>query len=45
MIGPKLKARNLENQKTEVMIGVDVLNKMTSLGRLKFETVVSKGEA
>lgn len=39
VIGPKLKARNLENQKTEVMIGVNILNKMTSLGRPKFEAV------
>lgn len=39
VIGPKLKARNLENQKTEVMIGVDILNKMTNLGRPDFAAV------
>ncbi|MFT4960463.1 MAG: hypothetical protein ACI92Z_001547 [Paracoccaceae bacterium] len=33
VIGEKLKARNLENQKTEVRISISVLNKMTKLGR------------
>ena len=37
VIGPKLKARNFENQKTEVRIGVSILNKMTELGRAEFE--------
>lgn len=39
VIGPKLKARNFENQKTEVRISVGVLNKMTKLGRAEFEAV------
>ena len=39
VIGPKLKARNLPNQKTEVKIGKDILNKMTELGRPQFECV------
>ena len=37
VIGPKLKARNFQNQKTEVRIGVHILNKMTELGRPEFE--------
>lgn len=37
VIGPKLKARNFENQKTEAKIGVRILNRMTELGRPKFE--------
>ena len=37
IIGPKLKARSFENQKTEVKIGVQVLNRMTGLGRPSFE--------
>lgn len=37
VIGPKLKARSFENQKTEAKIGVCVLNKMTGLGRPRFE--------
>lgn len=37
VIGPKLKARNFENQKTEAKIGVRVLNQMTGLGRPSFE--------
>lgn len=37
LIGPKLKARNFENQKTETKIGVRVLNRMTELGRPSFE--------
>ncbi|PHR61335.1 MAG: IS5/IS1182 family transposase [Robiginitomaculum sp.] len=40
VIGPKLKARNFENQKTEVAIGVNVLNKMTELGRPEIEAVM-----
>ena len=32
MIGPKLKARNIPQQKTEASISVSVLNRMTSLG-------------
>jgi hypothetical protein len=39
VIGPKLKARNFENQKTEANIGVLVLNRMTELGRPEFERV------
>ena len=35
--GPKLKARNFENQKTEARIGVRVLNRMTGLGCSNFE--------
>jgi hypothetical protein len=37
VIGPKLKARTFENQKTEVKIGVWLLNRMTGLGRPSFE--------
>lgn len=37
VIGPKLKARALKNQKTEAKIGVQVLNRMTGLGRPSFE--------
>ncbi|AXI49203.1 IS5/IS1182 family transposase (plasmid) [Sulfitobacter sp. SK012] len=37
VIGPKLKARNFENHKTEARIGVQVLNRMTGLGRPRFE--------
>ena len=39
VIGPKLKARNFENQKTEARIGVRVLNRMTGLGRPLFERI------
>ena len=39
VIGPKLKARNFPNQKTEVRIGTNILNKMNELGRAKFEVV------
>ena len=39
VIGPKLKARDFQNQKTEVRIGVDILNKMNELGRPKFEVI------
>lgn len=37
VIGPKLKARTFENQKTEVGIGARILNRMTELGRPQFE--------
>jgi hypothetical protein len=37
VIGPTLKARTFENQKTEAKIGVRVLNRMTGLGRPDFE--------
>ena len=37
VIGPKLKARSFPNQKTEAKIGTHILNKMTGLGRAKFE--------
>ena len=37
VIGPKLKARAFENQKTEAGIGVRVLNRMTGPGRPDFE--------
>jgi len=37
VIGPKLKAHTIENQKTEAKIGVRVLNRMTGLGRPHFE--------
>ncbi|MBP1849315.1 hypothetical protein J2Z17_000736 [Rhizobium halophytocola] len=37
VIGPKLQARGLDNQKTEARIGVLVLNTMTELGRPIFE--------
>ena len=37
IIGPKLKARSLLNQKTEAKIGTHILNKMTGLGRAQFE--------
>lgn len=39
VIGPKLKARHFDNQKTEAKIGVRVLNRRTELGRPKFERV------
>ena len=37
VIGPKLKARRFENQKTEAKIGVQILNRMTELGRPNFQ--------
>lgn len=37
VIGPKLKARSFENQKTEAKIGVRISNRMTELGRPNFE--------
>jgi hypothetical protein len=39
VIGPKLRARNFENQKTEANIGIRVLNRMTELGRPEFQRV------
>lgn len=37
VIGPKLKARNFDNQQTEAKIGVRVLNRMIEIGRPTFE--------
>ena len=37
VIGPKLKARTFENQKTEAKIGVRVLNRMIGLSSPSFE--------
>jgi hypothetical protein len=37
VIGPKLKAQAFRNQKTEIRIGVRILNRMTELGRPSFE--------
>lgn len=37
VIGPTLKARNFESQKTEAKIGARALNRMTELGRPNFE--------
>jgi hypothetical protein len=37
IIGHKLKARSFENQNTGAKIGVRILNRMTELGRPKFE--------
>jgi hypothetical protein len=37
VIRPKHKARGFENQTTEAKIGVRILNRMTELGRPKFE--------
>lgn len=39
VVGPKLKARGLENQKTEVKIAANVLNKMAELGHATFEVI------
>lgn len=39
VIGPKLNSRNFDNQKTEARVGVQVLNRMTELGRARFECV------
>ncbi|WP_079212877.1 IS5 family transposase [Brucella pituitosa] len=39
VIGPKLKARDFDNQKTEANIGVRILNQMTELGRPQFQRV------
>ncbi|MGV2109510.1 hypothetical protein ACQZ4X_26090 [Agrobacterium vitis] len=40
VIGPKLKARRFDNHKTEAKIDVDVLNRMTELGRPEFRRVL-----
>ena len=37
VIGPNLKTRGFANQKTEAYIGVRKLNRMTGLGRSRFE--------
>jgi hypothetical protein len=37
VVGPKLQARNFGNQKTEAKIGVQILNRMTELGRPNFQ--------
>ena len=37
VIGPKLKARDFENQRTQAKNGVRVLNRMTGLGCPRFE--------
>lgn len=37
VIGPKLKARSFENQKTGARIGVGILDRMTEIGRPNFE--------
>jgi len=39
VIGPKLKARNFDNQTTETKIGVRVLDQMSELGRPEFRRV------
>ena len=39
VIGPKLSARSFPNQRTEAKIGAHILNKMTGLGRAKFELI------
>lgn len=39
VIGPKLKAKTLVNQRTEAAIGVSILNRMAGLGRAEFERV------
>ena len=39
VIGPKLKARSFENQKTEAKIGVRILNRMTEMGRPNFQRI------
>ncbi len=39
VIGPKLKAWRLENQKTEVRIAVNALDKMSERGRAQVEAV------
>ena len=37
VIGPKLKAKSFENQKTEAKIGAQILDRITELGRPNFE--------
>lgn len=39
VIGPKLRARNFDNQTTETRVGVRALNQMTELGRPEFVRV------
>jgi hypothetical protein len=39
VIGPKMKARCLPNQRTEAKIGTRILNKMNGLGRANFEAI------
>jgi len=39
VIGPKLRARSFQNQKTEAKIGVRVLSRMTEFGRPTFERI------
>ncbi len=39
VIGPTLKSRKFDNQKTETKVDVFVLNKMTALGWPTFERV------
>jgi hypothetical protein len=39
VIGPKLRARNFNNQTTEAKIGVRFLNQMTELGRPEFRRI------
>ncbi|URK89184.1 IS5 family transposase (plasmid) [Rhizobium sp. RCAM05350] len=39
VIGPKLKARTLANQRTEAAIGVSILNRMNRLGPAELERV------
>jgi len=39
VIGPKLKARRFENQKTEAKIGVRVLNRMAGFGSPNFKRI------
>ena len=43
VIGPKLRSRRFENQKTEAQIGVRALNRMTELGCARFESVGCAG--
>ena len=40
VIGPIFKTRRSENQKTEVRIAVNALNKMTEFGSLEFEAIM-----
>jgi hypothetical protein len=39
VIGPKLIAQNIPNQKTEARVGTIILNKINGLGRAKYEAV------
>ena len=40
VIGPRLKAQTIENQRAEVEIGITVLNTMIVLGRPAFECIL-----